>query len=55
MRASLRTLFRSPGYTVACVAVLALGIGGTTAMFSVVYAAILKPLPYPNTSRLVFV
>jgi putative ABC transport system permease protein len=47
-------LARSPGYAAAGVAVLALGIGANTSIFSVVYAVILKPLPSPNTTRLVF-
>jgi putative ABC transport system permease protein len=55
LRTSLRALARSPGYAVACVAVLALGIGANTSIYSVVYAVILKPLPYPNVTRLVFV
>src|SRR5207249_1031534 len=52
---ALRTLGRSPGYTLTCVAVLALGIGANAAIFSVIHSVILKPLPYPNSSRLVFV
>ena len=46
---------RRPGFAVAVVAVLALGIGANTAVFSLVDAALLRPLPYPNPSRLVTV
>jgi len=55
LRHALRTLFRSPAYALTCVAVLALGIGANTAIFSVVHSVILTPLPYPDPSRLVFV
>ena len=55
LRHALRTLFRSPAYALTCVAVLALGIGANTAIFSVVHSVILTPLPYPDASRLVFV
>ncbi len=48
-------LRRSPGYTLTCIAVLALGIGANAAIFSVIDAVILKPLPYPDPSRLVLV
>jgi len=53
--AALRMLRRSPGYAVTCIAVLALGIGANAAIFSVIYSVILKPLPYPDPSRLVMV
>jgi putative ABC transport system permease protein len=53
--AALRVLRRSPGYALTCIAVLALGIGANAAIFSVIYSVILKPLPYPDPSRLVMV
>src|SRR2546422_8437676 len=55
VRYALRILRRSPGYALTCVAVLALGIGANAAIFSVVHSVILKPLPYPDAARLVFV
>src|SRR6266849_8855340 len=54
LRYALRTLSRSPGYLLTCVAVLALGIGANVAIFSVVQSVILTPLPYTDPSRLVF-
>jgi len=55
VRFGLRLLGKNPGFT--CVALLALilGIGANTAIFSVVYAALLSPLPYPNSDQLVMV
>jgi len=55
LRLALRTLSRSPGYVAVVVLTLALGIGGTTAMFSLVDAVLLKPLPYPHADRLALV
>src|SRR5262245_25341299 len=52
---TLRILFKSPGYLLACVVVLGLGIGGNAAIFSLIDAVILEPLPYPEVNRLVFV
>ncbi|NQW02556.1 MAG: ABC transporter permease [Acidobacteria bacterium] len=53
VRYSIRLLARTPGATLAAVATLALTIGATTAIFSVVQAVLLRPLPYPDSDRLV--
>ncbi len=50
---ALRTMVRQPVFTAAVVATLAIGIGANTAMFALVHAALLKPLPYRNPDRLV--
>ena len=53
VRRALRGLLRRPAFTFAAVLTLALGIGATTAIFSVVYSVLIKPLPYPNAGELV--
>ncbi len=53
LRRALRSLPRRPAFTGAAVLTLALGLGATTAIFSVVYSVLLKPLPYPNAGELV--
>lgn len=53
VRFTTRQLRKSPGFTVTVVLTLALGIGGTTAMFSLIEGILLRPLPFPNAGRLV--
>ncbi len=53
LRLALRALRRSPGFSVLAILILTLGIGATTAMFSVTRTVLLKPLAYRNPSRLV--
>src|SRR6185312_16803251 len=48
-----RSLARRPGFAISAVVILAAGIAATTGVFSVVDAAVLEPLPYPNPDRLV--
>jgi predicted permease len=55
LRFALHWLKKSPGYSLAVIAILALGIGANTAIFSVLYGAVLAPLPYREPDRLVVV
>src|SRR5579871_1066039 len=54
-RSAWRALKRGPGMTALAVLAFALGIGVTTAVFSLFYGVLLKPLPYPNPEQLVMV
>lgn len=52
LRHSFRVLWKTPGFSIVAVLVLALGVGANTAIFSVVNSVVLNPLPYPSANRL---
>jgi putative ABC transport system permease protein len=55
IRHAFRVFLREPGFALVATVVLALGIGATTAIFTLVYSLLLEPLPYPDSGKLVWI
>ncbi|HEY7285538.1 MAG TPA: hypothetical protein VH497_08855, partial [Vicinamibacterales bacterium] len=55
VRYGVRTFLRYPGFALTAMLALALGIGANTAVFSVVYGVLLKPLPFADPEQLIYV
>jgi predicted permease len=55
LRYAFRMLYRSPGFSLIAIATMALGVGATTAIYSVIDATLLHPLPYPNPNEIVHI
>ncbi|HEX3941994.1 MAG TPA: ABC transporter permease [Acidobacteriaceae bacterium] len=55
LRYAVRTLARAPGFSLTAIAVMALGIGATVALFTIVHSVLMKPLPFPGQDRLMMV
>src|SRR5215469_8807843 len=53
LRYAIRTLLRTPGFSTVAIAVMAIGIGASVALFTVVRSVLLRPLPFPHSDRLV--
>ena len=52
LRYAVRQMINSPGFALTALISLALGIGATTAVFSIIYAALINPYPYPHADRI---